>query len=248
MKERLLGILDYITEKGDVSIDEIINRFHYSRSTVRRDIIELERMGAVTRSRGTVSAVIATTKEKHYLLRKEENIAGKEKIASLCLNLLAEHKSVFIDGGTTSLALCRLIPYSYKLTVITNGLENACVLLDKDMEDVIVAGGYTRQGSSALVGEATVDFIKQFYADYCIISSYGVDENEVYEASMQQSYVKKAMLSNSRVKILLCDSTKFDRIYKYRLAGLSEFDYVICDKKPNDKYFSENPLVKFIYP
>lgn len=248
MNERQKKILDFLTVRQTARMEEIVRAVHYSRSTVRRDLIELERLRAVTRSRGKASIIVTTSKEKHYRLRETDNTAEKETIARLCLPLLPANGSVFMDSGTTTACLCREIPYASSFTVITSGLETARLLLDRKLEDLLVTGGYTRMGSPSLVGEQTVEFIRQFNADLCILSAYGLDEDGVYEASVQQSYVKKAMMERARLRILLCDSSKFGKRYKFRLSDLAAFDYIITEKEPPAALSGACGKAQFLYP
>ena len=138
MNERQKKILDFLTVRQTARMEEIVRAVHYSRSTVRRDLIELERLHAVTRSRGKASIIVTTSKEKHYRLRETDNTAEKETIARLCLPLLPANGSVFMDSGTTTACLCREIPYASSFTVITSGLETARLLLDRKLEDLLV--------------------------------------------------------------------------------------------------------------
>ena len=248
MNERQKKILEFLTARQTARIDEIVRAVRYSRSTVRRDLIELERMHAVTRSRGKASIIVTTSKEKHYRLREADNTEAKETIARLCLPLIPPNGSVFMDSGTTTASLCREIPYASSFTVITSGLETARLLLDRKLEDLLVTGGYTRMGSPSLVGEQTVEFIRQFNADLCILSAYGLDEDGVYEASVQQSYVKKAMIDRARVRILLCDSSKFGKRYKFRLADLDVFDCIVTEKEPPAALARACGKAQFLYP
>lgn len=248
MNERKKQILDYLSHRQSARIDEIARAVHYSRSTVRRDLIELEHMYAVSRSRGEASIIVSTSKERHYRLRETENVAAKTAIAHLCLPLIPDNSSMFLDSGTTTAFLCREIPFDSRITVITSGLETARLLLDRRLEDLMVAGGYTRRGDPSLVGEQTVEFIRQFSVDLCILSAYGLDADGVYEASVQQSYVKKAMIDRARVRILMCDSSKFDKRYKFRLSDLDVFDYIITEKRPPDALTQACRKARFLYP
>ena len=47
------------------------------------------------------------------------------------------------------------------------------------------------------------------------------------------------MLSDARQRILLCDSTKFDKNFFFTSFGLKEIDYIITDRAPESPLYRE---------
>lgn len=232
MNDRQNKIIEILKSKKEVPIAFLCENLSYSTSTVRRDVIALQEMGLVKRNKGNVRLMVSNSKEKHFKLRNRENVEKKEYIAELALDFIADGMSIFLDGSSTALEFCKkLVPYK-NLTIVTNGLEIAHYLIHHSVTEVFMAGGYAREGSSAIVGEPAVEYIKQFNLDLCILSCSGVDEKGFYEPSMQQSIVKKQMIERAETSIMLCDSTKFNQKYKFSLAEYEEIDYFITDKEP----------------
>lgn len=225
-------MIEHLQNRGGATIDELCSLLHYSRSTVRRDLLRLEQMGVLLRSKGRVSLVVSGARQTHYRIRQLENVEAKEYIAKKAAGFLFDGASLFLDASTTAGHITGQLADYKNLTVITNGIETALKVSDLPVEDLFVAGGYTRQGTCALLGEPAVEFVRRFEADLCLVSCCGMDQNAVYEASMQMAYVKRAMLEHSRTKILLCDSSKFGLVFKYRLGEFSDFNYIVTEKEP----------------
>ena len=59
--------------------------------------------------------------------------------------------------------------------MITNNLNVAAILSDNANCEVIVAGGVVRSRDRGIVGEATVDFIRQFKVDIGLIGISGIE-------------------------------------------------------------------------
>ena len=59
--------------------------------------------------------------------------------------------------------------------MITNNLNVAAILSDNPECEVIVAGGIVRSRDRGIVGEATVDFIRQFKVDIGLIGISGIE-------------------------------------------------------------------------
>ncbi|MEG0318916.1 MAG: hypothetical protein RR627_03340, partial [Niameybacter sp.] len=99
--------------------------------------------------------------------------------------------------------------------------------------EVFMAGGYVRESSSGIVGESSLEYIKQFNLDLAILSCAGVDEKGFYEPSMQQAFVKKQMLEQTKLSLMLCDHTKFETNYKFNLASYAQVDYLLTTASPS---------------
>ncbi len=234
MNERQLEILNYLSKKKTASLEELCGLLSVSRSTARRDVIALEELGAVTRSGGGVSLVESGSKLSHHKIRENEHNIQKKLIANAAADFLKDGITLFLDGGTTTAAMCSVIKNYKNITVITNNLQAIAELADLQNVSLFVAGGYTRAGFGALHGEPTVEFLKQFRADVCFITADGVDSGGVYEPSLQSSWVSRQMLANSDCRVLVCDSSKFGRSAKFRECDFSELDCIITDSVPSD--------------
>lgn len=251
METRQQTILHLLEQHKTLTIEELGNQLHYSRSTIRRDLLELERMGLLSRGHGYVTLLTSSAKEKPYRLRDTEFDEEKQTIARLAVDFLSDGLSMFLDAGTTIQRLCPHLSRYHNLTVVTNGLETARTLTEAENPvGLFLTGGYWRQGSMALVGEPAIDYIAQFQMDLCFFSCCGMDENGLYEASMQQSYVKKAMMQHAHTTIVFCDHSKFEHPYKFRLSSFSGIDYILTDCAPQPALLeaAAKAHCEFLYP
>ncbi|MGL4346321.1 MAG: DeoR/GlpR family DNA-binding transcription regulator [Cellulosilyticaceae bacterium] len=234
MNDRQKQIISILETKKSVTIDYLCEHLVYSRSTIRRDIIGLEEMGVVRREKGRVNLRIGRAKEKSFKLRNLENLEAKEKLCLLAKDFVTEGMSLFLDGSSTVRHMAKFLEDYEDLTVITNGIELAYELIQMPNIELFVVGGYVREGTSAVVGESALDYIGQFNADLCILSCNGIDENGIYEASMQQAVTKKRMLEQSEIRLVLCDESKFYKKFKFTLANHREIDYIVSDHQPQE--------------
>ena len=226
-------IIELLKLKKTLPIPELSDKLAYSPSTIRRDLILLEEMGLVKREKGHVKLIFTTTKEKHFKLRNQEHLDLKQTLAHLATDFITDGLSLFLDSSSTVLQLCPLLSQYKNITVVTNGVETANSLINHTTCEVFVVGGYIREGSSGIVGESALEYIKQFNLDLCILSCYGLNEKGFYEPSMQQAFVKKQMLNQAKLSIMLCDHTKWGSNYKFNLASFSQIDYLLTTKEPS---------------
>lgn len=232
MNERHQKILDILTVKKSSSIEYLCKQLAYSRSTIRRDVVALEELGVVRREKGQVALRVGRTKEKIFKLRNLENTESKKVICQGTKDFITDGMSLFLDGSSTVLQIVPYLREYDNITVVTNGIELAYELIHMPNIELFVVGGYVREGTSAIVGENALDYIDQFNLDLCIFGCTGIDKDGVYEPSMQQAFTKKKMIEKAEQSILLVDSSKFNKKYKFTLARYTDIDYIITNELP----------------
>lgn len=237
--ERCDRILELLQQKKNLSLEKLCRELFCSPATVRRDLIELEKMGLVVRRRGGVSLVMSGNNEYSYTFRDMANREAKQFICSLADNFLADGMSIFMDSSSTVLNMCPFIKAHSRMTVVTNGISTAFNLIENECADTYIAGGHIKTGSTSVVGEHAGEFIGRYKADLAILSCRGMDGQGVYEANQEQALVKQQMLKNAKQTILLCDAGKFGQSFFYRLTGFQSVSAVLTDKKPADEICEE---------
>jgi len=84
-----------------------------------------------------------------------------------------------------------------------------------------------------IVGEAAVDFIKQFKVDYAVIGVSAIDhDGALLDFDFREVKVAQAIIANARHVILVSDSTKFERTAPVRIGHLSQVHTFITDSCP----------------
>ncbi|MGL4735824.1 MAG: DeoR/GlpR family DNA-binding transcription regulator [Cellulosilyticaceae bacterium] len=229
MNERQQKIMEILEVKKSIPIHYLCDTLLYSRSTIRRDLIELEEMGLIRREKGLVNLKVGRTKERSFKLRKLENVEKKYNLCAVAKDFITEGMSLFLDASSTVLQIVPLLKEYDDLTVVTNGIEVAYELIQMPNIELFIVGGYVREGTSAIVGETALDYISQFHLDLCIFSCNGLDEEGVYEPSMQQAVTKRQMIDHAELRILLCDGSKLEKKFKYKLMDYKDVDYIISD-------------------
>jgi len=122
-----------------------------------------------------------------------------------------------------------------KLPVITNNLNVANTLAQNPHCEVIVAGGVLRRSDNGIIGEATVDFIRQFKVDYAIIGASAIDhDGALLDYDFREVRVAQAIIANARRTFLVADATKFTRSAPVRIAHISEISALFTDAAPPD--------------
>ena len=230
--ERQNKIIETVRSKKSVTVSALADMLYVSDATVRRDLRELELSGALLRSHGGALLPQGVGTESPGLVREMQNTHKKRKMAELARDFLRADMTLFIDSSSSAGAV---IPYISNETVITNGIRNCLKLMERGAEKVFLCPGAVSRYSDAALGSDAVNYISGFCADLCIISCGGLSSRGITEASREQASFKRRMLENSQVRLLLCDSSKFEHDCMSVVCGFDSIDYIITDSLPCEK-------------
>lgn len=234
IQEREEEIMKILEQKKAVTVRDLSRKLYVSEATIRRDLNRMEHSGAIRRSHGGAVLVEGIKEDPSLLVREQENIGGKQKIARKAVDFIRPSDTVFLDSSSTAGEVISLLKGYDFLTVITNGMKNALRLSRETEAEVYMAGGHINSRSGAALDGDTAAYFMQRYADVAMVSCNGVEpEHGITDASPEHSRIKKLMLGNARTKILLCTGNKFGLTYMCRTADFSEIDYLITDKAPD---------------
>ena len=225
-------IADLVRFHGFVSIEPLAQQFRVTPQTIRRDINELCEQGVLQRIHGGAKLPSSTENiaypERKYVCREE-----KFKIAALVAKHIPHQASLFINIGTTNEAIAEALLNHRGLSVITNNLNVATVLSSKADFKVMIAGGEVRHHDRGIVGEATIDMIRQFKMDIGMIGISAIDaDGALLDFDEREVQVARAIMENSRQVFLAADHTKFRRNAMARLTTIDHVDAFFTDRSP----------------
>lgn len=227
-------IVDIAREQGRVLVDDLASRFSVTPQTIRKDLNDLCDARALNRIHG--GAVFPSSNENvEYEARRSIAAAEKHAIGRAAAGLVPDNASLFINIGTTTEAVGDALIDHKSLMIITNNINVANRLRVYPSIEVIIAGGVVRGSDGGIVGEAAVDFIRQFKVDFAIIGVSAIDEDgALLDFDFREVKVAQAIIANARHVILVSDSSKFDRTAPVRMGHISQVDTFITDTCPSD--------------
>ncbi len=230
---RQVDMLEAVSRLGPLSVEALAERFGVTLQTVRRDVTMLARAGLLARFHGGVRMPHSTVENIAYRQRQQLNHAAKQCIARAVAARVPNDCSVFVNIGTTTEAIARALLRHQGLRVITNNLNVAAILSDNPACEVIVAGGVVRPRDRGIVGEATVDFIKQFKVDIGLIGISGIEpDGTLRDYDYREVNVARAIVGQSREVWVATDHSKFNRPAMVELARFDQVDRLFTDQPP----------------
>jgi DeoR family glycerol-3-phosphate regulon repressor len=234
---RQAGVLDAVRESGAMSVEALAERFGVTLQTVRRDVKLLSDAGLLGRFHGGVRVPTSTTENIAYRQRQQLNDDAKRRIARAVARQVPDGCSLLINIGTTTEAIARELMHHKGLRVITNNLNVAAILSDNAACEVIVAGGVVRTRDRGIVGEATVDFIRQFRVDIALIGISGIEaDGTLRDFDFREVKVARAIVEHAREVWLAADHSKFNRPAMVELSRLDHVDRLFTDRPPPEPF------------
>lgn len=228
--ERLEKIRRTLKASGVVRVDDLSREFGVSPATIRRDLRSLESDGQASRVHG--GAVLSGGRLDEPLFEDKQEIAAGEKgrIAAAARDLIEPEECVFLDGGSTVLALARLLRAMRSLTVVTNSLRVAAILSEGGPR-LILVGGELRRRSQTFVGALTQPVIERLHVDKAFMGTIGLAMLEgLTTTDPAEAMTKQLMMSHAGVVVLLADSGKIGKVAFARAGSMDDVDVLITDK------------------
>lgn len=231
-EERMLAILEFLKKHDRISVDQICSMYDVSRDTARRDLVKLEEQGVISRTRGGAVLPALKNRLQNYQDRLQVVSREKKEIGLLAAALVQDGENIIMDTSTTVQACAEYLQVK-DCTVVTNSINQAEILSNKDGIDIHLLGGKINKEHRFLYGASTVEKLTEYHADKVFIGVGGIKDLGLAIAHEEDGMVKKTMIERADQVIVLADHTKFGKPFFYRFAGLAQVDVIVTDKRPD---------------
>ncbi len=211
-EERQIEISLILGKMGSIKVNELSEHFNISEATVRRDLQEMENKKLLTRTHGGAVKADITNFEPSFMEKRDERHEEKFAIASFAAGLVKNGDTIILDSGTTTLEIAKIIT-AENITVITNSIDIAVELSNRNNVELILTGGTLRLNTRAMVGYICEEMLKNFRVDKAFIGANGISLSDgITTPNLVEARVKKAMINSSLKSIIVADSSKFDNV------------------------------------
>ncbi|SHM41356.1 DeoR/GlpR family DNA-binding transcription regulator [Roseibium suaedae] len=229
------AILEIARQTGRVTVEDLAKRFDVSPQTIRKDLNELCERKLLARTHG--GALLSSgTENVGYEARRIISSTEKADIGAAIAALIPDNASLFINIGTTTEAAAQALLQHRGLMVITNNINVAALMRGYSQNEVVIAGGVLRHADGGIVGEAAVEFMRQFKVDFAIVGASAIDpDGSLLDYDYREVRVTQTIMENARHVILAADSTKFERTAPVRVGHISQVNTFVTDHCPSEK-------------
>ncbi len=233
---RALELLETLRRLGgSARTSHLADIMNVSEETIRRTVKKLSRDGTVSRAHGGVYLALEHSSSPIHL-RIRDQADQKFKMAAILLGMVDDGSSLFLDVGSTTIFAAEALRAKKNLTIVTNSLSVAQILMNHNQNRVFVAGGELENTLGGTFGSATQKFVEKFTLDFAILSSIAIDEKRGFlldnslEAELAQTYISQA-----RKSVMMADSTKIGQRAPIISCPPRDIDFFITDRplQPN---------------
>ena len=247
-EQRQSLIRDLLLKTGRVVCVKLAQELGVSEHTIRRDLQELSREGVCKRVYG--GAVSISPASGSFAARNEEGQAGKALLGKAGARLIRDGGCIFIDAGTTNLAVAKAIPPELSLTVVTNAPAIAADAMNLPRCEVISLGGRIQARTGAALGITALRQLEGMRFDQCFLGACALDVDEGLTVfDYDDAEFKRAVVRQSNEVIVALTSDKIPSVARYKVVSCDEISVlVVAPDVPQDKlavFIEKNVEVRF---
>ena len=231
-EERRQRIFDLLTREGHESIEALAEVVKVSAMTIRRDLTTLENQGLIRRTHG--GAVVLSNHfgeiSLDYQIRQRQNAPIKRIIGQYAAQQVQSGDAIFLDAGSSVLAMAPFLLKLPLLTVVTHSLPIAEKLSGHDSITVYLLGGQVRRDLMSVLGHQTEEFLATFRLSKAFIGTGGVDlERGLTHDDSAEIAIKRLASRISDGTYVLADRSKIGKTGLMYYMPMSEVDMLITN-------------------
>ncbi|AOV11954.1 DeoR/GlpR transcriptional regulator [Klebsiella michiganensis] len=220
-------LIDILSEKGQITISELVDRLQVSADTLRRDLSDLEKQGLAQKNHGGAIALnlSAMNRQNRNTLLPDT----KKRLGKMVAEKIPGGSTLFLDAGSTVLAVATQI--QGPMTVITPSLDIAQHFSTRADIQLILLGGKWDMQQRLFAGNATVSLLERYRADIAVLGTCALHADLGLSASQEaDAEVKRAMLAASAEHWLVADHMKLNHCEPWLVAGLADIHQLFLDR------------------
>jgi DeoR/GlpR family transcriptional regulator of sugar metabolism len=233
-EERLDRIRGQLAAHGKVLATELAARFAVSEDTIRRDLRELAKLGECRKVYG--GALLPSPDLGTFQTRSNLHKASKSALAKTAASLVRNGQTLFIDAGSTNLAVAQALDQTQKLTIITNAPAIAIALAEHPNCTILMLGGIYNTEKGACLGPQAVREASRIFADMFILAACGVDATAgVTSLDAGEAELKRTMIQQSSLVLVAATREKLGTTAPFKIAEASDIDHLVVERGTCDE-------------
>src|SRR5215470_5494517 len=226
--ERRKRVLDLVSQKGFISLNDLARSIRVSESTIRRDLDYWHQQGALKRTHGGAIYVGDGSTLPALEERSASQLEEKRAIARAAAARMRDGDAILLDGGTTTLEVARLL-VGRSMQIVTNSLPIAHLFANSRETDLVMLGGYVYPKTGVALGPLTIRMLPDIHVNQALLSVGGVTAKGLFNSNLLLVETQRQIMRCADEVIVVADHTKIGRPALAFLSELSEVDTFIVD-------------------
>ncbi len=216
-RERQSLLRDILARDGRIVAATVAQDLGLSEDTIRRDLRAMAARGVLLRVHGGALPLSPTDLpvDARMSLRTDE----KHALARAAAPLFRPGQVVFIDGGTTHLALVAAIPPDWTGTIVTHSPAIAAACEGLHSATVELLGGRLYRRSLVALGTATATAMATIHVDIAFVGVQGLHETAGFTTSdAEEARFKSLAAARAAEVAVLVTADKIGAASHYRVG------------------------------
>jgi DeoR/GlpR family transcriptional regulator of sugar metabolism len=228
LRERKSLIQERLRTQGRVLAADLAREFNVSEDTIRRDLREMAAAGLCERVYGGALPLAPDAGP----LSARASLASERKaaLARASVGFIERGMTVFLDAGSTNLAIARAIAPDISATIVTNTPLIASALMEKPDLDLILIGGTLDRAVGAAVGARAQRDAGLIRPDLCILGTCGADaEAGLTAIHFEDAEFKRLIATKSRAVLAAVTSDKLGTAAPHAVIGIDAVSTLVLE-------------------
>jgi DeoR/GlpR family transcriptional regulator of sugar metabolism len=211
-------------------VEELCRLVNASPATIRRDLLALESNEELERSHGGAVVPLLREAEQNFAQREALDAEEKRAIAEALVPLLVSGSTLFLNDGSTVMAIAKAIVASgIDLFIATPAVNVSATLAESPAVTACLLGGFVRQTSLATSGPFAEAMAGQINADIAVLSPDGLHpEQGMTFINAQDAALARRMAEQSRHVVAVATRSKMMSVARVGGIPISRIDQMVA--------------------
>lgn len=225
-----------LADGQSVASVQLAAEFGVSEDAIRRDLRALAAEGLCRRVYGGALPLLA----RPLSARLGEGIEAKQALAARAAELVERGSLIFLDAGSTHVALVDALPEDFGLTIATNSIDVAAAVLARQDIDLLMIGGAVDAGIGGAVDAVAVEAVARLAIDLSFVGVCSLSaEDGVGALNHADAIFKRAVAAASRRRAALVTSDKLGARSPYRIAPARNFSHFVVERDAPEAFVAD---------
>lgn len=211
LEDRKEYILEKMKKQPSITVKELLAAFGVSEVTVRKLLVQMEQEGTLKRSWGGAVRITNAAHELPYEDKENKCLMEKRAIAQVAYDLINDGETIYIDCGTTSFELVKLVVAGNKRLIVCTNAFNILAELRRapDIQSIMI-GGELRPAIYSCVGPMAVKMMQMIVVDRAFVTGDHFSLDHGFSVStLKDADMKAAVFKAAKRNYIIMDSSKY---------------------------------------
>jgi DeoR family fructose operon transcriptional repressor len=233
--QRVLKVKELFTRQEFVNFEELCQLFDASKSSIRRDLMELERRGVLRRVHGGAISLQTKDEMMDFNRLSDSSHDQKARIGKVAASLVGDGQTIILGGGSTVAEVARNLGQK-PVQIVTNSIPVAQIFWDSKLVEVTLTGGYLYPRLGVQLGPICEKMLNSVSADTLIMGIRGITAAGISDSNSLIVESIRAMIKAARKVVIVADHSKFGRDAMMHVADLNDVDLIVTDSELSSEY------------